>query len=47
VKLITPRFVKAYLKSNKNDFNDAAAITEAVQRPTRSTCRPCAAFATN
>jgi transposase len=26
--------VKAYLKSNKNDFNDAAAIAEAVQRPT-------------
>lgn len=34
VKLIAPRFVKAYLKSNKNDFNDAAAIAEAVQRPT-------------
>lgn len=26
--------MKAYLKSNKNDFNDAAAIAEAVQRPT-------------
>lgn len=34
VKLIAPRFVKAYLKSNKNDFNDAAAIAAAVQRPT-------------
>jgi len=34
VKLIAPRFVKAYLKSNKNDFNDAEAIAEAVQRPT-------------
>jgi len=34
VKLIAPRFVKAYLKSNKNDFNDAAAIAEAVQRST-------------
>jgi transposase len=34
VRLIAPRFVKAYLKSNKNDFNDAAAIAEAVQRPT-------------
>lgn len=33
-KLIAPRFVKAYLKSNKNDFNDAVAIAEAVQRPT-------------
>ena len=34
VKLMAPRFVKPYLKSNKNDFNDAAAIAEAVQRPT-------------
>ena len=34
VKLNAPRFIKAYLKSNKNDFNDAAAIAEAVQRPT-------------
>lgn len=34
VKLIAPRFVKAYLKSNQNDFNDAEAIAEAVQRPT-------------
>lgn len=34
VKLMAPRFVKAYLKSNKNDFNDAEAIAEAVQRPT-------------
>ena len=34
VKLMAPRFVKAHLKSNKNDFNDAAAIAEAVQRPT-------------
>ena len=34
VKLMAPRFVKAYLKSNKSDFNDAAAIAEAVQRPT-------------
>lgn len=34
VRLIAPRFIKAYLKSNKNDFNDAAAIAEAVQRLT-------------
>ena len=34
VKLMAPRFVKAYPKSNKSDFNDAAAIAEAVQRPT-------------
>jgi transposase len=33
-KLIAPRFVKAYLRSNKNDFNAAGAIAEAVQRPT-------------
>ena len=28
------QFVKPYLKSTKNDFNDATAIAEAVQRPT-------------
>jgi len=34
VRLISPRFVKPYLKSDKNDFNDAEAIAEAVTRPT-------------
>ena len=34
VKLIHPGFVKPYLKSNKNDFNDAEAICEAASRPT-------------
>lgn len=34
VRLIAPKFVKAYLKSQKNDFNDAQAIAEAVTRPT-------------
>jgi len=34
VHLIAPKFVKAYLKSQKNDFNDAEAIAEAVSRPT-------------
>lgn len=34
VKLMPAQFVKPYLKSNKNDFNDAAAIAEAVRRPT-------------
>ncbi len=34
VRLIAPKFIKAYLKSQKNDFNDAAAIAEAVNRPT-------------
>ena len=33
VKLIAPQFVKTYVKSNKNDWNDAAAIAEAVTRP--------------
>jgi transposase len=33
VRLMSPQFVKAYLKSNKNDFNDAEAICEAVSRP--------------
>ncbi len=33
VKLMNPRFVKPYLKGNKNDHNDAEAICEAVQRP--------------
>lgn len=33
VKLMSPRLVKAYRKSDKNDANDAAAICEAVARP--------------
>jgi len=33
VKLISPQFVKPYVKSNKNDYNDAEAICEAVSRP--------------
>ncbi len=33
VRLITPQFVKPYVKSNKNDFNDAEGICEAVGRP--------------
>ena len=33
VRLISPQFVKPYVKSNKNDVVDAAAICEAVQRP--------------
>jgi transposase len=33
VRLIPPNYVKAYLKRNKNDANDAAAICEAVTRP--------------
>lgn len=34
VKIIPAQFVKPYLKSNKNDFNDAVAIAEAASRGT-------------
>lgn len=34
VRAMAPAFVKPYVKSNKNDRNDAEAICEAVQRPT-------------
>jgi transposase len=34
VKLIPPQYVRPYVKTNKNDFVDAEAIAEAVQRPT-------------
>jgi len=34
VKLISPQFVKPYVKSNKHDVADAEAICEAVSRPT-------------
>jgi transposase len=33
VRLMPPSYVKAYLKRSKNDANDAAAICEAVTRP--------------
>ena len=33
VKLMAPQFVKPYVKSNKNDRNDAEAICEAMSRP--------------
>ncbi len=33
VRLISPQFVKPYVKSNKNDAADAQAIAEAVSRP--------------
>jgi transposase len=33
VKLISPQFVKPYVKSNKNDRNDSEAICEAASRP--------------
>ena len=34
VRLIPPQYVKAFLRGNKNDFNDAQAIAEAANRPT-------------
>lgn len=34
VKLMSPQFVKPYVKTNKNDHADAEAIAEAVTRPT-------------
>jgi transposase len=34
VRLSAPQFVKAYVKSPKNDARDAEAICEAVTRPT-------------
>ena len=33
VKLISPQFVKPFVKANKNDFIDAEAICEAASRP--------------
>ena len=33
-RLIPAKYVKAFLKGHKNDFRDAEAIAEAVQRPT-------------
>jgi len=35
VKLISPQFVKPYVKGNKSDSRDAEAICEAVSRPHR------------
>jgi transposase len=32
-KLISPQFVRPFVKSNKNDFVDAEAICEAASRP--------------
>jgi transposase len=34
VKLLPAQYVRLYLKGDKNDFRDAEAIAEAVQRPT-------------
>ena len=34
VRLIAPKFVKPYVKNQKNDMADAEAIAEAASRPT-------------
>jgi transposase len=34
VRLISPQYVAPFVKTNKNDANDAAAIVEAASRPT-------------
>lgn len=34
VRLMPPQYVKPFVKSNKNDYRDAEAAAEAVQRPT-------------
>jgi len=39
-RMMAPAFVKPYLKSNKNDRNDAEAICEAVQRPSMRLWQP-------
>jgi transposase len=40
VRMMAPIFVKPYLKTNKNDRNDAEAICEAVQRPNMRFVQP-------
>lgn len=40
VRLMSPLFVKPYMKSQKNDSNDAEAICEAVSRPTMCCVHP-------
>ena len=54
-RLMPAKYVRPYSKGQKNDFRDAEAIAEAVQRPTMKfvatklrtnlTCRPCTASA--
>ncbi|EJL83507.1 transposase [Herbaspirillum sp. CF444] len=33
IRLVSPQYVSPFVKTNKNDANDAAAIVEAVSRP--------------
>jgi transposase len=37
VRLLNARHVKAFIKGNKNDFNDAEAIFDTVSRPNTRT----------
>jgi transposase len=39
-KLISPQFVRPFVKSNKKDFVDAEAICEAASRPSMRLCSP-------
>lgn len=39
-KLISPQFVRPFVKSNKNDFVDAEAIYEAASRPSMRFVQP-------
>ena len=40
VRIVPAKFVKPYVKSNKNDLIDAEAIAEAVSRPTMRFVEP-------
>ncbi|MBC8949903.1 transposase [Xenorhabdus sp. TS4] len=39
-RLISPQFVRSFVKSNKNDFIDAEAICEAASRPSMRFVQP-------
>lgn len=39
-KLISPQFVRPFVKTNKNDFVDAEAICEAASRPSMRFVKP-------
>jgi len=55
IRLMSPEYVRPYVKAQKNDNRDAEAIAEAATRPTmrfvelkqksNSTCRRCIGFA--
>jgi transposase len=40
VRLISPQFVKPFVKANKNDFIDTEAICEAASRPSMGFATP-------